>query len=169
VIAGDFNMCRPTVYLARPYRPVVRGRTWPAWRPLAQVDHVLAGGDVGIAEGSVPPAIGSDHLPVRADPARGGWRCRRTQSLKATEHAASPVTIASASRERPKPWGNYDVEQWLLRGNTEDTRLVPLDYMCIGVTVTKGIVPSVQVQHVREHEGYRPDAISSAGIVIARS
>ena len=66
VIVGDLNMCRPAVYLARPYRPGVRGRTWPARRPLAQLDHVLIGSGVGVTDGGVFPAVGSDHLPIRA-------------------------------------------------------------------------------------------------------
>jgi len=64
VIAGDLNMCRPTVLLARPYRPAVRGRTWPAHRPVAQIDHVLLGPGVTEVTGVVGPALGSDHLPV---------------------------------------------------------------------------------------------------------
>lgn len=66
VIAGDLNMCRPTVLLARPYRPAVRGRTWPAHRPVAQIDHVLLGPGVTGFAGAVGPAVGSDHLPVLA-------------------------------------------------------------------------------------------------------
>lgn len=66
VVAGDLNMCRPTVYLAHPFRPLVRGRTWPAHRPVAQLDHLL--GDTGIQarESIVVQVPGSDHLPVRA-------------------------------------------------------------------------------------------------------
>jgi endonuclease/exonuclease/phosphatase family metal-dependent hydrolase len=64
VIAGDLNMCRPTLLLARPYRPVVRGRTWPAHRPVAQIDHVLLGAGVTGGGAAVGPAVGSDHLPV---------------------------------------------------------------------------------------------------------
>ncbi|MDG4793681.1 endonuclease/exonuclease/phosphatase family protein [Micromonospora sp. WMMD1082] len=65
VIAGDLNMCRPTVYLARPYRPLVRGRTWPTKRPVAQLDHVLGGTEVCAKDSTVVPVRGSDHLPVR--------------------------------------------------------------------------------------------------------
>ncbi|MFI7543881.1 endonuclease/exonuclease/phosphatase family protein [Actinoplanes sp. NPDC049599] len=64
VIAGDLNMCRPTLLLARPYRPAVRGRTWPAHRPVAQIDHVLLGPGVTATGAAVAPAVGSDHLPV---------------------------------------------------------------------------------------------------------
>ncbi|GGQ84354.1 endonuclease/exonuclease/phosphatase family protein [Couchioplanes azureus] len=66
VIAGDLNMCRPTVYLARGFRPAARGRTWPAHLPLAQLDHVLAGDGVRVTNAMVGPGVGSDHLPVRA-------------------------------------------------------------------------------------------------------
>ena len=66
LIGGDFNMCRPAVYLARGYRPLVRGRTWPAHRPVAQLDHLLATSGVTLATQEVCPSVGSDHLPVRA-------------------------------------------------------------------------------------------------------
>lgn len=65
VIAGDLNMCWPTVLLARPYRPAVRGRTWPAHRPVAQIDHLLLRAGVTVVTAAVGPAVGSDHLPVR--------------------------------------------------------------------------------------------------------
>jgi len=74
VIGGDFNMCRPTVHLARGYRPVVRGRTWPAHRPVAQIDHILAGPGVGIARQTVAAPAGSDHLPIRASLLLSGHR-----------------------------------------------------------------------------------------------
>jgi endonuclease/exonuclease/phosphatase family metal-dependent hydrolase len=67
VLGGDFNMCRPTVRLARGYRPVVRGRTWPARRPVAQIDHLLAGPGVTVADRQVAAPVGSDHLPIRVD------------------------------------------------------------------------------------------------------
>jgi endonuclease/exonuclease/phosphatase family metal-dependent hydrolase len=65
IIGGDLNMCRPTVGLARPYRPVPRGRTWPAGLPVAQIDHLLRGPGVTVTDRRVGPAVGSDHLPVR--------------------------------------------------------------------------------------------------------
>jgi len=74
VIGGDFNMCRPTVYLARGYRPAVRGRTWPAHRPVAQLDHLLAGPGVEITRPLVAAPVGSDHLPVRAQLTLAGDR-----------------------------------------------------------------------------------------------
>lgn len=66
VLAGDFNMCRPAIHLARPYRPAVRGRSWPAHRPVAQLDHILAGPGVRASAPEVGPAVGSDHRPVLA-------------------------------------------------------------------------------------------------------
>ena len=80
VIGGDFNMCRPTVYLARGYRPAVRGRTWPAHRPVAQLDHLLTGPGLSAAHSIVAarplPAGGSDHLPVRTVLSPTGVRSR---------------------------------------------------------------------------------------------
>jgi endonuclease/exonuclease/phosphatase family metal-dependent hydrolase len=66
VIGGDLNMCRPAVFLARGYRPVLRGRTWPAERPVAQIDHLLASPGVEALQAAVAPAAGSDHRPIRA-------------------------------------------------------------------------------------------------------
>jgi endonuclease/exonuclease/phosphatase family metal-dependent hydrolase len=66
VITGDLNMPAPVTGLAAGYRPAVKGRTYPAHRPLLQLDHVLAGQGVGFRGGEVLPHSGSDHLPVRA-------------------------------------------------------------------------------------------------------
>ncbi|MGO9083348.1 MAG: endonuclease/exonuclease/phosphatase family protein [Streptosporangiaceae bacterium] len=65
VIAGDFNMSRPMIYLARSYRPAVRGRTWPAKCPVVQLDHVLVSQGIRVVDRQVVHAAGSDHLPVR--------------------------------------------------------------------------------------------------------
>ncbi len=65
VIAGDFNMCRPQIYLAHPFRPAVRGATWPAHRPVAQLDHLLVSPDVTVTDPAVLGGVGSDHRPVR--------------------------------------------------------------------------------------------------------
>jgi endonuclease/exonuclease/phosphatase family metal-dependent hydrolase len=67
VIAGDLNMCRPTVYFAGPYRPALRGRSWPAHRPVAQIDHILAGPGIAVTNAAVVRSLGSDHRPVRAE------------------------------------------------------------------------------------------------------
>jgi endonuclease/exonuclease/phosphatase family metal-dependent hydrolase len=66
VIGGDLNMCRPAIGLAAPYRPAVRGRTWPAHRPIAQIDHLLAGPGVEVRDAAVAAGQGSDHRAVRA-------------------------------------------------------------------------------------------------------
>jgi endonuclease/exonuclease/phosphatase family metal-dependent hydrolase len=66
VIAGDLNMPAPVTGLAAGYSPAVTGRTFPAHRPLVQLDHILTGRGVEGREGAVLPAMGSDHLPVRA-------------------------------------------------------------------------------------------------------
>jgi endonuclease/exonuclease/phosphatase family metal-dependent hydrolase len=66
VIAGDLNMPRPATVVARGYRPVVRGRTFPADRPLVQLDHMLLRGGVTALGAEVAEPLGSDHLPIRA-------------------------------------------------------------------------------------------------------
>lgn len=66
VIAGDLNMPLPLTGLAAGYAPAVMGRTFPAHRPLLQLDHILATRQVARCGGEVLPPAGSDHLPVRA-------------------------------------------------------------------------------------------------------
>ena len=66
VIVGDLNMPMPLTGLAAGYTPAVSGRTFPAHRPLLQLDHILASRKVGRCGGEVLPPAGSDHLPVRA-------------------------------------------------------------------------------------------------------
>ena len=66
VIVGDLNMPRPATVIALGYRPVVRGRTFPAQRPLIQLDHMLLRGRVTAAGAEVLDPLGSDHLPIRA-------------------------------------------------------------------------------------------------------
>jgi len=78
VLAGDMNMWGPPVAALLPgWRRVVRGRSWPAWRPHSQVDHILVHGAVRGLGGEVLAMAGSDHRPVRAHivvdhTARGG-------------------------------------------------------------------------------------------------
>jgi endonuclease/exonuclease/phosphatase family metal-dependent hydrolase len=67
VIAGDLNMPRLatwTAAVAAGYAPTVRGRTYPAHRPLIQLDHLLAGAGADCRAAEVRPPVGSDHLPV---------------------------------------------------------------------------------------------------------
>jgi endonuclease/exonuclease/phosphatase family metal-dependent hydrolase len=66
VIVGDLNMPAPLTGLAVGYAPAVSGRTFPAHRPLLQLDHILASRQVARCGGEVLPPAGSDHLPVRA-------------------------------------------------------------------------------------------------------
>jgi len=68
VLAGDMNLWGPPLAAIFPrYRRVVRGRTWPAWRPFVQSDHVLVTKALApCTVGEVLPLTGSDHLPVRA-------------------------------------------------------------------------------------------------------
>lgn len=66
LIAGDLNMPRLIAGRLAGFEAAVSGRTWPAWQPLIQLDHLLAGREVRAVAGSVLPPTGSDHLPVRA-------------------------------------------------------------------------------------------------------
>jgi endonuclease/exonuclease/phosphatase family metal-dependent hydrolase len=67
VLMGDFNMWR---WLARFIVPkwsdTVRGATWPAHRPVFQIDHLLVTAPVVATEAEVVHAGESDHLPIRA-------------------------------------------------------------------------------------------------------
>jgi endonuclease/exonuclease/phosphatase family metal-dependent hydrolase len=68
VLTGDMNLWGPPLSALLPgWTRVVRGRTWPTWRPLAQLDHILVNDGVRtVGPGEVVPVAGSDHLPVRA-------------------------------------------------------------------------------------------------------
>lgn len=65
VLAGDMNLWGPPVvsYL-RGWRRAVTARTWPAYRPHSQLDHVLITEGVTVLGSRVGPFAGSDHLPV---------------------------------------------------------------------------------------------------------
>jgi endonuclease/exonuclease/phosphatase family metal-dependent hydrolase len=66
VIAGDLNMPGPVSGLAVGYSPAVHGPTFPAHRPLLQLDQMLTSRGVRAGDGRVLPPAGSDHLPIRA-------------------------------------------------------------------------------------------------------
>jgi endonuclease/exonuclease/phosphatase family metal-dependent hydrolase len=66
VIVGDLNMPRLATWIAAGYAPTVRGRTFPAYRPVIQLDHLLASPRLDIAGAEVLGPLGSDHLPIRA-------------------------------------------------------------------------------------------------------
>lgn len=45
VVGGDFNCWRPLLRTVLPgFRSAVRAKTWPAWRPHSQIDHLLLRG-----------------------------------------------------------------------------------------------------------------------------
>jgi endonuclease/exonuclease/phosphatase family metal-dependent hydrolase len=66
VIVGDLNMPRIATWVAAGYTPTVRGATFPAHRPVIQLDHLLAGPGLTCCAAAVQPPVGSDHLPVLA-------------------------------------------------------------------------------------------------------
>jgi endonuclease/exonuclease/phosphatase family metal-dependent hydrolase len=67
VLLGDMNLWGPPLRAFLPdWRRAVKGRTWPAWQPHSQIDHILVRGDIGVASAEVLPPAGSDHRPVRA-------------------------------------------------------------------------------------------------------
>ncbi|MBK5287399.1 MAG: endonuclease/exonuclease/phosphatase family protein [Acidimicrobiia bacterium] len=67
VIAGDFNMWGPPIAATlRNRRRAVRGRTWPAWRPHSQIDHIWIEDRFDVIDTAIGPNVGSDHRSVRA-------------------------------------------------------------------------------------------------------
>ncbi|MHB8328187.1 MAG: endonuclease/exonuclease/phosphatase family protein [Acidimicrobiales bacterium] len=72
VLAGDMNLWGPPLSAMFPgWTRAVRGRTWPAWAPVAQSDHILVTRSVRVRGGEVVRVGGSDHFPVRATLAVG--------------------------------------------------------------------------------------------------
>jgi endonuclease/exonuclease/phosphatase family metal-dependent hydrolase len=72
VLVGDMNTWGPLVHAFIPgWRRAVVGKTWPAWRPHSQIDHILLRGAVRSVRGAVLANLGSDHRPVRAELAVG--------------------------------------------------------------------------------------------------
>jgi endonuclease/exonuclease/phosphatase family metal-dependent hydrolase len=74
VVVGDLNMPRLATRVAGRYAPTVRGATYPAHRPLIQLDHLLTGTGVDCCSAAVMPPVGSDHLPVLGRFGRRGGR-----------------------------------------------------------------------------------------------
>lgn len=67
VLAGDMNLWGPPVSLLLPgWRRAVKGRTFPAYRPHSQVDHILVSPSVRVLEAEVVRTGNSDHRAVRA-------------------------------------------------------------------------------------------------------
>jgi endonuclease/exonuclease/phosphatase family metal-dependent hydrolase len=67
IIIGDLNMPRMIAARWPGYADLVRGRTYPADRPLIQLDHMLASRNLERISGRVLPPAGSDHLPIWAE------------------------------------------------------------------------------------------------------
>jgi endonuclease/exonuclease/phosphatase family metal-dependent hydrolase len=66
ILAGDMNLWGPPVAAFFPgWRRASRRRTWPAWRPHSQIDHILIRGPLKVEGGEVFAGMGSDHLPLR--------------------------------------------------------------------------------------------------------
>lgn len=66
VLAGDMNLWGPPVVAFFPgWRRALRRKTWPAWRPHSQVDHILIRGSLAVEGGEAFAPMGSDHLPLR--------------------------------------------------------------------------------------------------------
>jgi endonuclease/exonuclease/phosphatase family metal-dependent hydrolase len=66
IVVGDLNMPRMFAAMSINYDVTVRGRTWPASRPILQLDHIVVDQRIKVVESQVLPGVGSDHLPIRA-------------------------------------------------------------------------------------------------------
>lgn len=66
-LLGDLNMAGPVPVLVSQWRSLVRGKTFPAWRPRLQIDHVLAEGHVEVLGTDVRRVGVSDHCAVVVD------------------------------------------------------------------------------------------------------
>jgi endonuclease/exonuclease/phosphatase family metal-dependent hydrolase len=66
LLAGDMNLWGPPIHaLLGQWQRAVKGKTWPAWRPHSQLDHLLVRG-LWVRDAGVWPESGSDHRPVWA-------------------------------------------------------------------------------------------------------
>ncbi len=66
ILAGDMNLWGPPVTAFFPgWRRALRRKTWPAWRPHSQVDHILVRGPLAVDGAEALASMGSDHLPLR--------------------------------------------------------------------------------------------------------
>jgi endonuclease/exonuclease/phosphatase family metal-dependent hydrolase len=66
LLAGDMNLWGPPIHaLLGQWHRAVKGKTWPAWRPHSQLDHLLIRG-LEVRDSGVWPESGSDHRPVWA-------------------------------------------------------------------------------------------------------
>lgn len=67
VLLGDLNMGPRAAARVTGMRPLATGATFPAVAPREQLDHILAGDDVGPAPGAVLELPMSDHRALVAD------------------------------------------------------------------------------------------------------
>jgi endonuclease/exonuclease/phosphatase family metal-dependent hydrolase len=66
ILAGDMNLWGPPVAAFFPgWRRALLRKTWPAWRPHSQVDHILIRSPLAVEGGEAYTSMGSDHLPLR--------------------------------------------------------------------------------------------------------
>jgi endonuclease/exonuclease/phosphatase family metal-dependent hydrolase len=67
VLAGDMNLWGPPTVAQLPgWHRAVIGRTWPAWFPHSQPDHILVRDPCRVIDSAVVGACGSDHRPIWA-------------------------------------------------------------------------------------------------------
>ena len=84
VLLGDFNLRPPVVDRAlrrRGWRTAPAASTFPSWKPMVQLDHLLVRGDVALDDLRVGPLGPSDHLPLSAT----------VRPLSAVRDSAPPV------------------------------------------------------------------------------
>ncbi|MGH9296538.1 MAG: endonuclease/exonuclease/phosphatase family protein [Acidimicrobiales bacterium] len=67
LLGGDMNFWGPPLQTLLPgWRRAARGRSWPAWRPLHQLDHLFVTPCVKATAGGSLRLGNSDHLPIWA-------------------------------------------------------------------------------------------------------
>jgi endonuclease/exonuclease/phosphatase family metal-dependent hydrolase len=79
VLLGDLNLPPRVVEPAlrrRGWRTVPAGSTFPSWKPLTQLDHLLARGGLALDDVVTGPAGPSDHLPLAATVRPAGQKTR---------------------------------------------------------------------------------------------
>ena len=67
VLLGDLNMAGRMSALVSRWRSLVTGRTFPAWQPRVQIDHVLAEEQVIVTGSRIVELPVSDHRAVVVD------------------------------------------------------------------------------------------------------
>ena len=68
ILIGDLNMWAwcTQLYVPRRWRRRGTGRTYPAPKPWARIDHLVVNPHVQVLDAEVLPDLGSDHRPIRA-------------------------------------------------------------------------------------------------------